>query len=617
MRDELLAYYERELSFLRQLGADFAQKYPKVAGRLLIEPDRCEDPHVERMIEAAAFLASRVRLKIDDEFPELTESLLNVLYPNFLAPVPSLSIVQFQLDAEQANLRMGQTIPRGSLIRSEPVDGSPCRFRTCYPVTIWPVEVAETRFELPTPGTVAFPGTRSLLRIGLRTLGGVPAAELKEKAMGGTPPKPIERLRFSLQGDPKMVFALYELFLNDVLRVELRSSGPGPQRTIPLPPISPVGFARDEALLPQSERSFAGYRLLQEYFAFPEKFLFVDVAGLDKAVAASFPQTFDIVLSLRREFPLEKGVTAQTLRLNCTPIINLFSYVAEPIRVTHLQTEYRVIPDVGRQTAMEVYSVDEVSATSPDLEKPKVYEPFYSVRHASAGEKGQTFWHASRRPSARKEDEGTEVYLTLVDLGFRPSVPDVETLTVRATCSNRDLPGRLPFGSGGGADFELEGAGVFSAIRCLRKPTASLRTPLRRGTQWRLISHLSLNHLSLVENAGRRGPEALQEILKLYDFADSNATRQQIDGLRHVEARRVLRPVGSAAAGFVRGIEVSVELDEDQFIGAGAFLFASVLERFLALYASINSFSQLAVKISQREGILKRWPPRAGEQIVL
>lgn len=621
MREELLGYYERELSFLRQLGAEFAQKYPKIAGRLLLEPDRCEDPHVERMIEAAAFLASRVHLKIDDEFPELTESLLNVLYPSFLAPVPSLSIVQFQLDPEQANLRMGHTIPRGSLVRSEPVDGQPCRFQTCYPVTIWPLEVREARFELPTPGVVAAPGTKSVLRIGLRTLGGVPTSELKEKGSGDAAPRPLESLRFSLQGEGKVVYALYELLMNDVLQIELRpGAGGGTASPVMLPAgaLRPVGFEREESVLPHSERSFAGYRLLQEYFAFPEKYLFFDVGGLERAVSASFGQAFDLAFSLRREFPLEKSIVARTFRLHCTPIVNLFAHVAEPIRVTHLQSEYRVIPDVGRQTAMEVYSVDEVSSTRPDVEKPTVYEPFYSIRHAAAGEETKTFWHASRRPSSRKDDEGTEIYLTLVDLGFRPSVPDVETLTVRATCSNRDLPGRLPFGSStGGADFELEGAGVFTAIRCLRKPTGSLRTPLRRGTQWRLISHLSLNYLSLVEGDGGRGPEALQEILKLYDFADSSATRQQISGITHVAARRVLRPVGSAAAGFVRGVEVSAEFDEAQFIGGGVFLFASVLERFLALYASINSFSQLVASTRQREEVLKRWPPRAGEQIVL
>jgi type VI secretion system protein ImpG len=617
MRDELLGYYERELAFLRQMGADFAEKYPKVASRLLLEPDRCEDPHVERMIEAAAFLASRVHLKIDDEFPEVTESLLNVLYPGFLAPVPSLSIVQFIVDPERANLQTGQTVPRGSMIYSNPVEGSPCRFQTSYPVTIWPIELVSVRFELPAPGSIVPPSTRSVLRLELRTFGGLPFSGLREKTLD-EPERPLDRLRFYLQGDAKLVHSLYEHLFTSVSQIAVRPAG-GDERSgfsLPGSALLPVGFGADEGLLPASNRSFLGYRLVQEYFAFPEKYLFFDLTGLERASGAELSSQVDVLLYLDREFPLERGVAAQTFRLNCAPVANLFEQMAEPVRLTQLQSEYRVIPDVGRQSSMEVYSVDEVTGVRAEQERSAAYQPFYSIRHSREGAAGETFWHATRRSSPRKDDEGTEVYLTFVDLSFRHSLPETDTLTVRTTCSNRDLPGRLPFGNPEG-DFHLEGAGVFSAIRCLRKPTPSLRLPLRRGAHWRLISHLSLNYLSLVERTGASGPDALQEILKLYDFSDSSATRQQINGITGVEARRVLRPIGTSHAGFVRGVEVKVDFDEQQFIGSGVFLFASVLERFLGLYASVNSFTQMVATSRQREGILKRWPARAGEQIVL
>jgi len=613
MRDELLGYYERELSFLRQMGAEFAQKYPKIAARLQLEPDRCEDPHVERMIEAVAFLASRVSLKIDDEFPELTESLLSVLYPHFLAPFPSASVVQFVLDAEHAGARMGQTIPRGAMMRSDTVEGSPCRFRTCYPVTIWPLEVTGTRFELPAPGA-APPAARSVLKLELKTMSGLPLSELKEKVPDGEA-RPIDRLRFYLQGESKLQHALYELLANNVVQVAVGAGAPGsPPTVLPVHALRPVGFERDEGMLPYSDRSFLGYRLLEEYLAFPEKFFFFEVTGLSRAIQAGTGFSLELILTLDREFPLERIVSAQTFRLHATPIVNLFAQTAEPIRVTQLQSEYRVIPDLGRASATEVYSVDAVTSLRSDQEQTTAYRPFYSIRHATESDPTETFWHASRRRSHRKEDEGTEVYLTLVDLGFNPSVPRVETLSVQTTCTNRDLPGKLPFGNPAG-DFELEGAGVFSGIRSLRKPTPTVRAPLRRGVQWRLISHLSLNYLSLVE--GAQGPEALQEILRLYDFTDSSVTRQQIAGITGVKTRRVLRPVGAGQAGFVRGLEVSLEFDEQQFAGSGVYLLACVLERFLGLYASINSFSQLVVTSRQREGVLKRWPPRAGEQIVL
>ena len=223
----------------------------------------------------------------------------------------------------------------------------------------------------------------------------------------------------------------------------------------------------------------------------------------------------------------------------------------------------------------------------------------------------------TRRSSQRQDDEGTEVYLSLVDLNFSASVPAVETITCHVTCTNRDLPARLPFGGREG-DFEVENAGPLARVRCLRKPTETLRPPMRRGAHWRLISHLSLNHLSIVEGQKNGEPEALREILMLYDFMDSSATRKIISGLSSINSRRVVRQTGSRiGTGFVRGIETTVEFDEDQYVGSGVFLFASVLERFLALYASTNSFNQFAIKSKQREGYIKRWNPRAGEQYLI
>jgi type VI secretion system protein ImpG len=618
MRSELLDYYERELGFLRQMGADFAQKYPKIASRLQLEPDKCEDPHVERLLEAFAFLAARVRLKIDDEFPEITESLLGILYPGFLVPVPSLSVVQFVLDAEQISLQTGQTIPQGSTLSSSPVDGLPCRFRTAYPVTIWPMEVKAARFTQPPPVTIDGRDARTLLHLELKATGGVAVSEMKRK-ISESEERPVESLRFYLQGEPKTVYALYELLFNDALAVELRPSPSAPDSAvIRLGPeaLCTVGFGDDETLLPPSDRGFRGYRLLQEYFAFPEKFLFLDLTGLERLAGRGFTDTLDVRILFGRPFAAERSVSAQTFRLHTTPVVNLFSQLAEPIRVTHLKHEYRVIPNLRRPGAFEVWSVDTVSSTAPDLETTRTYRPFFAFRHDAERSSQETFWHMSRRPSERKDDEGTEVFLSLVDMAFDPSVPDTETLNVHVTCSNRDLPGRLPFGAPEG-DFQLEGPGVFTAIRALVKPTPSLRPPLRRGSQWRLTSHLSLNILSLVEREGAKGPEALREILRLYDFADSSATRQQIAGLSKLSSRRVVRPLRDTHPGFVRGLEVTVELDEQNFVGSGAFLFASILERFLSLYASVNSFSQLVATAKQREGILRRWPPRSGDQIVL
>lgn len=624
MRDELLGYYERELAFLRQMGAEFAHKYPKIAGRLQLDADKCEDPHVERMIESFAFLAARVRLKVDDEFPEVTESLLNVLYPHYLAPVPSMSIAQFTLDSQQGKLTTGYKIEREAVLYSQPIQGTPCRFRTSYPVTVWPIEVTSAALESLDPVDTQGRWKEAVIRITLSCINDTKLSDLKlgdEQQL-----RMIESLRFYINGDPHLVYAIYEMLLNKATRVELRAHPTGTgnlqrpaQPPIVLPPstLKTVGFEPGEGMLPYSARSFMGYRLLTEYFAFPEKFLFFDVAGLDKAAQAGFGDRFDILIYVRDVTPPRATVDASVFQLGCSPIINLFTKIAEPIQLHQKQNEYHVIPDVHRQMATEVYSIDSVITADPYLKTTRHFQPFYSFRHAYDDDYDRTFWYANRRASQRPDDPGTEVYISLVDLAFNPHIPAAETVTLHTTCTNRDLPSHLPFGGREG-DFEVETGAPLSRVRCLRKPTDTARPPLRRGQQWRLISHLALNHLSIVGGDSGGAREALREILLLYDFMDTAATRKQIAGVSSVSSRRVVRQTGSRiGSGFVRGVETSIEFDEDQYVGSGVFLFASVLERFLALYSSINSFSQLAAKTRQSEGHLKVWPPRSGEQILL
>ena len=605
MPDELLPYYERELAFLRHSGAEFAARYPKIASRLLLEAGKCEDPHVERLLQAFALLAARVHHKIDDEFPELTDALLGILYPHYLAPIPSMSLIQFVLDPEQGKLTSGHLIPRDTMLYSQPVAGAPCRFRTCYPVTLWPVEVTSARFEEPDRRGLP-PQAVSMLRLGLRCLGGTRFTDLE-----------LNSLRFFLHGGSQLTYALYELLLNHTCQVQFRSSeGPsGPKLIVRSPQcLRAVGFGRDEGLLPYTPRSFLGYRLLHEYFSFPDKFLFVDLCELDCAVQAGFGERMEVCIFLDRLPRLEQPVSASTFLLGCTPIVNLFTQIAEPIRVSHAQTEYQIIPDVRRPHVTEVYAVDRVTYTASHVPEPLDIAPFHSFRHTSEDHaQPQVFWYATRRPSQRPGDEGTEVYLSLVDLTFQPNLPTTETLMVQVTCTNRDLPGKLPFGGDRG-DFELEGAAPLLRIRCLTKPGETIRPPLGRGAQWRLLSHLALNYLSICEG----GREALQEILTLYDFSDSAVVRQKIAGITKVTSRRVVgRPSTMPWNGFCRGMEVTIEFDETKYVGSGVFLFASVLEQFLGLYASLNSFTQLIATTPQREAPLKRWPPRAGEQILL
>ena len=612
MRDDLLLYYERELTWLRQMGAEFAQKYPKVASRLLLESDKCEDPHVERLLEAFAFLAARVHLKIDDEFPEISESLLSVIYPSYIRPIPSMSIVEFQFDVTQGKLTTGMHIERGSTLYSRPVAGVPCKFRTCYDTTIWPIDVVAAEWKSPDRLRPAIAASDAVAAIRLELKCGpdvlLPALEMDE-------------LQFYLSGEGVVTQKIYELLCSRLRRVIVRDPTPNtkvPAVTLSAAALRPMGFREDEQILPHSRRSFIGYSILQEYFAFAEKFLFFRLGGLRDVWAAGFQDRAEIIFLLgrfegeeRREL-LESAVTSRTFRLACTPVVNLFQQPTEPVLLDQKRYEYPVVPDVRRPGALEIYSIDQVTGVNVQTQEVIEFQPFYSF-HRGISARPKAFWLAVRRPSNRPGDEGTDMYISLFDLSMRPVFPDSDTLTIRATCTNRDLPSRLPFGNEDG-DFELENNGPIERIVSITKPTKPLRPPTGKGIHWRLISHLSLNYLSLVSE----GKEALQEILKLYDFTDSLYARKMIEGITRIDSSpHFARLVSENGISFARGTRVEIEFDESQFVGGGVYLFASVLEHFLGHYVSLNSFSQLRAVSRQRKEPLREWPPRAGRQILL
>ena len=606
MVDELLPYYNRELTYIRRLAAEFAEAHPKIAGRLRLSADAVEDPYVARLIEGFAFLNARIRHKLDDDFPELTDALLGVLYPHYLAPIPSMSIVRF---ASEPDLTTSYHIPKGTELETETVGGEPCLFRTCYPVELWPIQIeaaALTGRPLVAPANPRAGGAVASLRLTLTCLN----PEMTFTELGP------DRLRVFLRGQPQQVYPLYELIMNNTVSVALADSASDSEAVILGPDcIKPVGFDREEGMLSYPARSFVGYRLLTEYFTFPEKFLFFDITGLSAKTLVEAGNKLEVFLYMNRaSTDLERSVSDETFALGCTPIVNLFHQQAEPIQLSHAISEYRVVPDARRPAATEVYSIDSVIATSPDGEEID-YVPFYSVKHGNGSEGPQTFWHATRRPAGRR-DPGTEVFLSLVDLDFNPAASSDWVVTVGTTCLNRDLPSKLPYGGGHPQLQLVEGASPVASLSCVTPPTSTLRPPMGDRGRWRLISHLSLNHLSLTD--GEEGVEALRDILKLYDFRDSAETRAVIDSILSVRSKLgVARAPARDMGAFCRGVDVSVEFDAQRFSGSGLFLLASVLERFLALYCSINSYTRLTATVQGRPGVLRKWPPRAGDRHII
>ena len=621
MNRELFRYFQRELLFIRKMADEFAEQFPEEASALKLTGENRQDPHVERIIQAFALIAGRIQHRLDEEFPEITKSLLELLYPHLVRPVPSLSIVQFAVDPELSRKRTGQVVPRNSTVYSHASDNVRCQFVTAYETRLWPIEISAAAFgnSANLAAGIADQRIRYAIRIEFQLLAGNTLSSLD-----------LDELRLHIAGDSQAAHWIYELLFNKVRRIVVRPLGRDgkPDKdarnraaVLSSDSIRPVGFDRKEALLPFAETSFHGYRLLQEYFSYPRKFLFFDLKHLDRMAPDPSTDRFEIVMLVEnleqndRVALLEAATNRDTFQLGCTPAANLFAKkFSEPIPLSHTKTEYEVIPDIHSPEGYEIYSVDKVISVEPNTVKPKEYYPFYSFHHGAEGATVGTpecFWFGLRRPSIRRGDTGTDYFISMVDRNFKTNRPPHEAVTATLTCSNRNLPVELGMdGSWGEVDLET---GPLIRARMLHGPTHPLRSSLSGSLQWRLISHLSLNHLSLVEG----GVDALREILRLYNPAETQTTSAQIEGLTSVQSsRKIARLDSEHGFVFCQGVAIDAEMDEDKFAGSGAYLLASVLERFFGLYSAVNSFTQLRVSTRQRKGIVWKWPIRSGEQAV-
>ena len=611
MADELLPYYEKELAFIRQLGAEFADEHPKIAGRLGINTDTIDDPHVSRLIESFAYMNARIQHKIDDDFPELSDALLNVLFPHYQRPIPSMSIVNFKADEEQ--LESTYRLDKDTLLETEQFQGETVRFSTVYETELLPIKVKSASLmgrPFTTPGSADVKGAGAVLKISLETFNEeITFSDIE-----------FNKIRFYLKGQPQHVNPLYQKLLNGCKNVVVSlSETDSSPISIGKNAIQPVGFDNNEGILPYPDSSFIGYRLLTEYFVFPEKFMFIDFTGIKEKLPEHTANTLDLYIYLdSSDVELEHNITEETFVLGACPVVNLFKQRADPIKLDHTQMEYQVVPDSRRPIGYEVYSVDKVTAstsTGEDID----YHPFYGLNHEYQDAENHAFWFANRRASKMsnaERDEGTDIFLNLVDLEFNPNIPEDRTLTIQTTCSNRDLPAKLPFSADQPQLQGVDCAPPCETIHCLTQPTQTVRAPLRNHARWRLISHLNLNHLSIT--GGGDATQALKEILRLYDFKESSVTRALIESIDTVKARPISSPLTiDGHATMCRGIEIEIELDDRQLTGSSAYLFASVLEHFFGLYCSINSFTRVLVKQKSKEGYLKKCPPRAGEKILL
>jgi len=608
--EALLPYYNAELAALRKLAGEFAEAYPKVAGRLRLTREQVDDPLVERLLEGVAFLAARVHHRLDDELPELSDALLEMLSPHLLAPVPSMTTIR--LGAAPGNPAVLR-VPRGLTLETEPVRGEPIRFRTCHDVTIWPLVIEQARLTglpLVAPPNPRAQGAVACLRLVLRS--SVPDLPMAKYAP--------DRLRLYLQGGGMAAAQLHELLCTATLSVALADGPSDPKPTIlPAETLSAAGFEAEEAALPWPRRAFAGHRLLTEYFAFPEKFHYIDLSGLQERTAQQASDRLEVFIYLSRAVgELERIVTAENFALACTPAINLFPQRCEPIAMDGTQSEWLVLPDARRPSALEIYAIEQVRESRPDGSRREVL-PFHRLGRgegtAEDGTLAEVHYLARRAPAASPLT-GTQTTLMLRDAAFDPARPADAVLTVEALCCNRDLPALLPFGGGQPRLRVAEGGSPVTQAECLSPATPTLRPPLRERSAWRLISHLALNHLSI--SGGEQGAQALREILRLHDLRDSAESRAALSALLSVDATPgVARLPGGRPGAFVRGLEVTLTFDPQAWQPGGLYLMAAVLERFLALQATVNAFVRTSVALRGRPGLVARFPPRSGTRTLL
>ncbi|RKP52326.1 type VI secretion system baseplate subunit TssF [Trinickia fusca] len=624
MDPRLLDYYNQELIYMRELAAEFAQAHPKIARRLGMQAGEVADPYVERLIESFCFMAARMQIKLDAEFPRFTGRLLEVLYPNYVAPTPSMAVARLYPSRTEGNLAEGFRIARGTAFTARVPAGekTACQFRSGQDVTLYPLEIVEARLTGIPPDIPALDRyvpantqVRGALRLRLRTTGNVRIADLKG----------LDRLPLYLAGDDQVASHLFELL--HVAGVATITGTPGefatpgrPLSAVTVDAIAHEGLGVDEGLLPLTWSTFHGHNLLHEYFACPARFYFVALTGLEEGLHRVTGQEVEIVVLLDQSPErLANLVDASRFALFCTPVINLFPRHMDRVELSTRQTEFHLVPARLSPLDYEVFSVEamvgQVAATSREVEFRPLYQTLNNDEHNhgryfSTRREQRLVSDSARRYGTRTPYVGTEMFVSLVDQNEAPYGEDIRYLSVDALVTNRDLPSLVP--RDGVRDLTVVESAPLESVGLIRAPTMPKAPYAEREMAWRLIRQLNFNYLPLDELDHRAGGQGLRDLLRLFLSGDEADNRRRIESLIGVKTRPVTRKLpGAGPLVFGRGIECSLTVDEQGFSGVSPYLFGLVLEHYLARHVSINVFTQTELNTIQR-GRIARWPVRMG-----
>jgi type VI secretion system protein ImpG len=620
-----LDHYDRELAYLREMGNAFASKYPKLAGQLGLDAFHCSDPFVERLLEGFAFLSARVQRRMDAEYPQLTRSLLDTVFPHYSRPIPSTGIFQLNPAHDEGSLVEGYTVPKGTRLNSQPAHGQQtgCRFETTAETTLWPIRIAHVSYQsrdsvakVPLPAEFHRSEIRGVLRLVLETTAAVPVKALK-----------LDTLRLHLRGG-EVAHQIFESLIahTHAIAVGAATAGASNATSYQLLDaeqiICPTG-RMEEMLFPNDHRTFSGYQLLQEYFLLPEKFLFVELKGLQSAISQNDSNQLTLLFAIDHQPGKQiERVSSEHLALHCVPAVNLFLKRTDRIHLDYTQHEHALIGDRGRPLDYEIWSIEEMAAHETATAHDVPCLPIYAPPKANPQHQSRAIYYAiDRRPRLpgdqsrfpmRSSYAGTEVFLHLTDSSNQPSCHHFQQLSATAYCTNRDLPLLTPE-KGWRTAFHIEAAGPIANVLCLTGPTRPRSALVSDDGEaaWRLISHLTPNYLSLMDSEDG-GSAMLRDLLQLYCFPEDQASHRQVEGLQSVRHQSIVRRIPlPGPLTFAQGLEIELSFDEEAFDGGGAFLLGSILEQFFSRFVSLNSFTETHFA-SQQRGVIHQWPARIG-----
>lgn len=600
--DSLVRYYQEELNYLRLSGQEFAKQYPKIARRLELSGSDGEspDPHVERLLESFAFLTARISKAIDDRFPQTAQALLGVLYPHLINPIPPMAIAKLKVDDAQIPPANGYILPKDTKLLARSVESVQCRFKTVYDMHLWPIEI--TAVDLVNKDSFKFETAENnywFIKITLNA---------KTTPFSATT---FDNLLVHIASNWVQANLLYEsLFSEYAGQVYVTTDENTP--AVGGGTLEPVGYKRDELALPVPEYSLHHYALFQEYFHFGEKFLYFRLNSLQTAIQ-KLPSSkqINILIPIKDVTIFKKiGIDRSTFLLHCVPVINLFERISDPIRIHHRHLRYRLIPDIRRERTTEVYSIESITGIEEKTQRQIQYKPYYSLEGQQNS--GDGFWLSQRVPATLRGVPGTDIYLSFINKNFQAIKAKDIIATAKIWCTNRYLADQLMQNS----ILQLENKAPLTKITLLNKPVSQNYSPADGESLWILISQLSSNYLSVLDQ--NKGLVILKSFLRLFSSRYPDIPTKAIDDLKQLNISRTTRRFGKETwRGFVQGYKIKIEMEKTNHQGSSNLILGTILNEYFSSLVSWNSFVECSLNDGQNKGEWMQWEPNPGVQVQL